>query len=263
MFGNNNKIRYKTDQELDLIRKSADVLGQVHGLISREVREGIKTSQLDKLAYEFIKDHKGVPSFLNYRDYPATLCVSVNETVVHGIPGKYELKDGDIVSVDCGVYLEDFHSDSAYTYKVGNVSIEKQKLLKITFNSLFEGIKNAKSGFRIGDISFSIQSFVERQGYSVVRELVGHGVGRDLHEEPEIPNFGKKGKGPKLVSGMVLAIEPMINIGKKDVYMMDDGWTVNTADGKPSAHFEHTVAIVNGQPEILTTFKYISEDQVV
>jgi len=258
-----SKVQYKTDYEVGLIKESADLLGRVHGIISTVVKEGIKTSEINKIAYEFIKDHNGVPSFLNYRDFPATLCVSVNDTVVHGIPGKYELRNGDIVSVDCGVFLNGFHSDSAYTYRVGNVSDEKMRLLKNTYNSLYEGIKNAKNGFRVGDISFSIQSFVERLGYSVVRELVGHGVGRNLHEEPEVPNFGKKGKGAKLLNGMVLAIEPMINIGKKDVYLMDDGWTVNTADGKPSAHFEHTVAIVNGIPEILTTFKYIAEDQLI
>lgn len=263
MFWERSKIVYKSENEIELIRQSADVLGRVHGLISCEIKEGISTSKLDKLAHDFIRDNQGVPSFLNYRGFPSTLCISVNETVVHGLPGKYEIRNGDIISVDCGVFMNGFHADSAYTYSVGNITTEKMNLLKATYASLYKGIDNAKQGLRIGDIAYSIQSYVENLGYSVVRELVGHGVGKNLHEEPEVPNYGKRGKGLKLIKGMVLAIEPMINVGKKDVYQEDDGWTINTGDGKPSAHFEHTVLITDKEPEILTTFKYIKEEQKI
>lgn len=263
MFWTRDKIQYKSAEELDLIRKSGDILGRVHGELSLLVNEGITTKKLDKIAYEFIKDNGAIPSFLNYRDFPASLCISVNDTVVHGIPSNYELKNGDIVSIDCGVLMNGFHADSAYTYKVGNISEEKKKLLQITKESLFEGIKQAKAGMRVGDISFAIQSYVEKDRYGVVRELVGHGVGKNLHEEPEVPNFGRRGKGHKLISGMVIAIEPMINLGTQDVYQLDDNWTIKTSDGKPSAHFEHTVAVLNGKAEILTTFDYIIKEQVI
>lgn len=263
MFWTRAKIQYKTKEELDLIRVSGGLLGRVHGEISKNIKEGISTKDLDTIAYEFIKDHKAIPSFLNYRDFPASLCISVNDTVVHGIPGNYVLKNGDIVSVDCGVLLSGFHADSAYTYMVGDVTVEKKKLLKTTKESLYEGIKFAKAGLRVGDISYAIQSYVERERYGVVRELVGHGVGKNLHEEPEVPNYGKRGKGHKLINGMVLAIEPMINLGKRDVYQLDDNWTVKTSDGKPSAHYEHTVAIVDGTPDILTTFEYIIKEQII
>lgn len=261
MFWERSKIVYKSGEDIELIRQSAEILGQVHGLISNEIKEGISTLKLDKIAHDYIKDHKAVPSFLNYRGFPSTLCISVNQTVVHGLPGKYELRNGDIVSIDCGVLLNGFHADSAYTYSVGNITTEKKNLLKATHDSLYKGIENTKQGLRIGDIAFAIQSYVENLGYSVVRDLVGHGVGKNLHEEPEVPNFGKRGKGLKLIKGMVLAIEPMINVGKKDVYQENDGWTINTDDGKPSAHFEHTVLVTDSQPEILTTFKYIKEEQ--
>jgi len=263
MFWGREKIQYKSAAELDLIRLSGDLLGMVHGELSRLVKEGVKTGDLDKFAYGFIKDNRAVPSFLNYRDFPASLCISVNDTVVHGIPSDYQLREGDIVSIDCGVLLNGFHADSAYTYMVGDVSDEKKKLLRVTKESLYHGINQAKAGLRIGDISFAIQSYVERNNYGVVRELVGHGVGRNLHEEPEVPNFGGRGKGHKLISGMVIAIEPMINMGKRDVYQMGDNWTVKTADGRPSAHFEHTVAVMNGRAEILTTFDYIIKEQVI
>ncbi len=263
MFWTREKIQYKSVEELDLIKISGDLLGRVHGELSKIVKEGVKTIELDKFAYEFIKDHKAIPSFLNYRDFPSSLCISVNDTVVHGLPSNYELRNGDIVSIDCGILLNGFHADSAYTYMVGNVSEEKRKLLRVTKESLYEGIRHAKSGWRVGDISFAIQSYTERERYGVVRELVGHGVGKNLHEEPEVPNFGKRGKGHKLISGMVIAIEPMINLGKKEVFQLDDNWTVKTADGKPSAHFEHTVAILNGTPEVLTTFDYIIKEQVI
>ncbi|MDX2188689.1 MAG: type I methionyl aminopeptidase [Bacteroidota bacterium] len=254
-------ISYKNQDDIKQIKISGDLLGRVHGELSRNIKEGVETTKLDKIAFDFIRDHKAIPSFLNYRGFKSTLCISVNQTVVHGIPNKYILRSGDIVSIDCGVYLNGFHADSAYTYQVGEISNEKKRLLQITYQSLFYGIDHARAGWRTGDIGFAVQSFVERQGYSVVRELVGHGVGRNLHEEPEVPNYGKRGKGHKLINGMVIAIEPMINMGKKEVYQLDDGWTVNTADGKPSAHYEHTVAINNGTPEILTTFEYITKEQ--
>lgn len=263
MFWENNKVYYKSEEEILLIKKSGDLLGRVHGELSKNIKEGIATKQLDKLAYEFIKDHLAIPSFLNYRNYPASLCVSVNDTVVHGIPNEYVLRDGDIVSIDCGVLLNGFHADSAYTYKVGNVSDAVMKLLKRTYESLYEGLKYAKVGQRIGDISYAIQTYVEKEGYGVVRELVGHGVGRNLHEEPNVPNYGKKGEGKKLIKGMVLAIEPMINMGKKEVYQEDDNWSIKTVDGLPSAHYEHTVAVVGDAPEILTTFEYISKEQFI
>jgi methionyl aminopeptidase len=263
MFWERAKIAYKSEEEIALIKLSADVLGRVHGMISKEIIEGVSTLHLDKLTYDFIKDHKGTPSFLKYRDFPNTLCISVNETVVHGLPSDYQLRDGDIVSVDCGVFMNGFHADSAYTYKVGNVSEKAKRLLKSTYDSLYKGIEASRQGLRIGDIGHAIQNHVENLGYSVVRELVGHGVGSALHEEPEVPNFGKRGKGHKLIKGMVIAIEPMINMGKKDVYQENDGWTVNTVDGQLSAHFEHTVLITDKQPEVLTTFKYISEEQKI
>jgi methionyl aminopeptidase len=261
MFEGRSKITYKSLEEIDRIRESADILGKVHGLISKEIKVGVRLSKLDNLALEFIRDNKGVPSFLNYKGFPSTLCISVNDAVVHGIPNEYELRDGDIVSVDCGVFLNGYHADSAYTYQVGNVNESIKKLLKATYESLYLGIQNAKSGSRIGDISFAIQNYVEKMGYSVVRELVGHGLGKELHEEPAIPNFGQRGKGLKLMDGMVLAIEPMINLGKKEICLLEDGWTIKTVDGECSAHFEHTVAVISGKPEILTTFKYIKEEQ--
>ncbi len=263
LFWQRAKISYKSEEDIIKIKESADILGRVHGLLSNEIKEGVSTIELDKLAFQFIKDNKATPSFLNYRNFPNTLCISVNETVVHGLPSNYQLKNGDIVSIDCGVFYKNFHSDSAYTYRVGNISESANRLLKSTYDSLYKGISVAKQGLRVGDISHAIQNHVEYLGYSVVRELVGHGVGSSLHEEPEVPNFGKRGSGHKLIKGMVLAIEPMINVGKKDVYQENDGWTVNTVDGKLSAHFEHTVLITEKEPEILTTFKYISEQQKI
>jgi methionyl aminopeptidase len=252
-------VYLKTDQEIELIKISAQVLGKTHAEVAKWVKPGITTRQLDKVAEEFIRAHEGIPSFKGYNKFPASLCISVNETVVHGIPGGYELRDGDIVSIDCGVKLNGFHSDSAYTYPVGEVPEEIMNLLSRTKKSLYEGIEYAVDGFRVGDIGFAIQNFVESYGYSVVRELVGHGVGRSLHESPEVPNYGKKGKGTKLKEGMVIAIEPMINLGHKAVVQERDGWTIRTSDRKPSAHFEHTVAVRKGKAEILTTFEYIEQ----
>ncbi len=252
-------IFYKTPEEIELIKVSAQVLGKAHAEVAKMIRPGVKTLDLDKRAEEFIMDHGGRPSFKGYKSFPGSLCISVNEVVVHGIPGKYELKDGDIISIDCGVYLNGFHSDSAYTYAVGEVNEEVKKLLRVTKESLYEGINQAKSGSRVGDISYAIQKYVESHSFSVIRELVGHGLGKSLHEEPEVPNYGKRGRGTKLKEGLVIAIEPMVNLGKRNVVQDNDGWTIRTADRAPSAHFEHTVAIHNGSCDILTTFEYIEE----
>ncbi|GMQ28257.1 type I methionyl aminopeptidase [Algoriphagus confluentis] len=252
-------IHYKTSEEVARIKQSADILGRAHGEVAKYIKEGVKTSFLDQIAEEFIRDHGGVPSFKGYNGFPSSLCISVNEVVVHGFPSDYELKDGDIISVDCGVFHQGFHSDSAYTYPIGEVSPAVLDLLKATRDSLYQGIEAAKAGNRIGDIGFAIQKFVEAKGYTVVRELVGHGLGKKLHEAPEVPNYGKKGSGPLLKQGMVIAIEPMINLGTRYIVQERDGWTIRTADRKPSAHYEHTVAIVEDKTEVLTTHKYIEE----
>ncbi len=252
-------IHYKSNEELEIIRESGKILGKAHAEIAKIIRPGVKTSELDKIAYQFIADNGGIPSFKGYNGFPSTLCISVNEVVVHGFPSGYELKDGDIISVDCGVKYKGFHSDSAYTYPVGNVKEEVLKLLRITKESLYKGIEQAVAGNRMGDIGYAVQSFVEKEGYSVVRELVGHGLGRSLHEKPEVPNYGNRGKGLKLEENLVIAIEPMINLGKKNVVQENDGWTIRTYDRMPSAHFEHTVAVKKGKPEILTTFEFIEQ----
>jgi methionyl aminopeptidase len=254
-------VHLKTEEEVAIIRESAQILGRAHGEVAKRVKPGVKTSELDKIAEEYIRDNGGVPSFKNYNGtFPASLCISVNEVVVHGIPGNYQLKDGDIISVDCGVYFRGFHSDSAYTYPLEGASKEDLLLLERTYESLMLGIAQAKAGSRMGDVGFAIQHFVEGFGYGVVRELVGHGVGKQLHEDPEVPNYGKRGKGVKLVPGMVFAIEPMINRGTKNVVQERDGWTIRTADKKASAHFEHMVAICKDRTEILTTHQYIEEN---
>ena len=252
-------VHYKSNEEIELIKESADILGRAHGEIAKLIEPGVNTNKLDKLAEEFIRDNGGVPSFKNYNGFPYTLCVSPNEQVVHGFPSDTELKDGDVLSIDCGVFYKGFHSDSAYTYAVGNVTEEVLELLKVTKESLYKGIEKAVVGNRTGDIGFAIQNFVEGYGYTVVRELVGHGVGESLHESPEVPNYGKRGRGAKLKEGMVIAIEPMINLGKKDIVQENDGWTIRTKDRAPSAHYEHTVAITKQGVEVLTTHKYIEE----
>lgn len=253
-------VHLKTDEEIQLIKESAQILGKAHGEVARLIKPGVKTSTLDKVAEEYIRDNGGVPSFKNYNGFPATLCISVNEAVVHGFPGNYELKETDIISVDGGVYYKGFHSDSAYTYPLEGVTNETLLLLERTYDSLFRGIEKARAGNRMGDVGYAIQSYVESFGYGVVRELVGHGVGKNLHEDPEVPNFGKQGKGVKLIPGMVFAIEPMINGGTKNVVQEKDGWTIRTADRKPSAHFEHTVAVLKEKTEVLTTHQYIEEN---
>lgn len=253
-------IHYKTKEEVELIKESAQILGKAHGEVAKLVKPGVKTKELDKIAEEFIKDNGGKPSFKNYNGFPGSLCISVNENVVHGFPGEYELQEGDIISVDCGVFYQGFHSDSAYTYPVGEVDEKVLQLLKETKESLYKGIEQAIVGNRIGDIAFAIQNHVEQFGYGVVRELVGHGLGRDLHESPEVPNYGKRGRGAKLNDGLVIAIEPMVNLGTRNVVQEADGWTIRTADRSPSAHYEHTVAVLKEGTEVLTTHKYIEEN---
>lgn len=252
-------ITYKTEEEILLIKEGAQILGKAHAEVAKLIRPGVKTKELDKVAFEFIKDHGGHPSFKGFNGFPYALCISVNENVVHGFPGEYVLKDGDIISIDCGVFYKGFHSDSAYTYPIGKVTEEVINLMKVTKQSLYIGIENAKKGNRIGDIGFAIQQFVEKHGYSIIRELVGHGVGKDLHESPEVPNYGKRGKGPKLKEGMVIAIEPMVNLGRRNVVQENDGWTIRTKDRKPSAHYEHTVAITKNGTEVITTHEYLEE----
>lgn len=251
------KIIFKSEEEIELIRESGDLLSRTLGEIAKEIKPGIKTKVLDTLAQTYIQDHGGSPAFLNYSGFPYSLCISPNDQVVHGFPGEYELKEGDILSVDCGVRLKGFVSDSAYTFEVGQVSKEVAQLLDVTKVSLEKGIEQAVVGKRVGDVSYAIQSYVERFGYGIVKELVGHGVGKELHEKPEIPNYGQRGRGTKLLEGMVIAIEPMINLGKAGIKFWDDGWTVSTIDGLPSAHFEHTVAVSKGKADILTSFIHV------
>jgi methionyl aminopeptidase len=253
-------IQFKSEEEIEIIKESALILGKAHGEVAKHVKEGVKTSFLDKIAEEYIRDNKAIPSFKGYNGFPASLCISVNEVVVHGFPSQYQLKDGDIISIDCGVFHQGFHSDSAYTYPVGEVSPKTIALLKATKESLYLGIEKAVFGNRVGDIGNAIQKFVEAKGYTVVRELVGHGVGKQLHESPEVPNWGKRGSGAKLKAGMVIAIEPMVNLGTRNVVQERDGWTIRTADRKPSAHYEHTVAILEDRTEILTTHRFIEEN---
>lgn len=254
-----SKVYYKTDEEIEQVRESANVLSQLLAGIASLIKPGITTLSLDKFAFDFIKDHKGTPAFLNYHGFPYSLCISVNDQIVHGFPSVYELKEGDIVSVDGGVNLNGFISDSAYTFGVGEISAEAQQLLDVTKASLYAGIEEAVAGKRVGDISSAIQEYVTRYNYGIVRELVGHGVGFHLHEKPEVPNYGKRGSGPKLEEGLVICIEPMINAGKGGVKFWDDGWTVSTIDGKLSAHFEQMVAIRKGKPDVLLNFEAIEK----
>lgn len=253
------QIYYKTEEEIELIRQSSLLVSKTLAEVGKHIQPGITTIELDRIAEVFIRDNGGQPGFLGYRGYPNSLCTSRNSEVVHGIPGKTVLQEGDILSVDCGVLLNGFYGDSAYTFEVGEVSPEVKRLLNITYEALYKGIEAAVAGNRVGDISFAVQSHAEKNGYSVVRELVGHGLGRKLHEKPEVPNYGKRGNGPRLQEGLVIAIEPMINMGKREVIQSRDGWTVMTADGKPSAHFEHTVVVRKEKAEILSTFTVIEE----
>jgi methionyl aminopeptidase len=252
-------IHIKTDEEVELIRESAQLVSRTLGLISKEIKPGVTTLKLDQIAEEYIRDNAGVPGFKGFNGYPNTLCTSVNEQVVHGIPNNKELVDGDIVSVDCGAVKNGFYGDHAYTFPVGEVDEKILKLIKITEECLYKGIEKAIVGNRIGDIGFAVQKHAELNGFSVVRDLVGHGIGKNMHEEPQVPNFGTPGTGVLLKNNMVLAIEPMINSGKRRVKQLSDGWTIVTLDKMPSAHFEHNVAIRNGKAEILSTFDYIEK----
>ena len=252
-----SKINYKSVDEIELIRESALLVGKTLGEIAKVIGPGVKTIELDKLAETFIRDNGGVPAFLNYSGFPYSLCISLNNQVVHGFPSEHVLLDGDIVSVDCGAVLNKYYGDSAFTFAIGEVSEETKKLLRITRECLDRGIEKAVVGMRIGDIGYAVQEHAESNGFGVVKELVGHGVGLKLHEKPEVPNYGKRGAGIKLEEGMVIAIEPMINGGRAGVKFWDDGWTVSTVDGKPSAHFEHTVAVMKGKADILSTFEYV------
>mgnify|MGYP001454748235 CR=1 FL=1 len=252
-------IYYKTEEEIDLVRNSSLLVAKTHAEIASLINPGITTLDLDKIAEEFILDNGGLPAFKGYGGFPNTLCVSPNEQIVHGIPNNDILVEGDILSVDCGVLMDGFYGDSAYTYKVGDVDNLKNKLLDITKKALYKGIEQAVVGNRIGDIGYAIQKYAEESGYSVVRELVGHGIGRNLHESPEVPNYGSKGKGELLKEGLVIAIEPMINMGTRDILQHNDGWTITTFDNQPSAHFEHTVAVRNKKAEILSSFEEIEK----
>ncbi len=252
-------IKLKTLEQIELIRESALIVSKTLGMIADEIRPGITTIELDKMAEKFIRDHDAEPGFLGLYDFPNTLCVSPNEQIVHGIPNDIPLNDGDILSVDCGVLKNGFYGDHAYTFEVGEVLPETKRLLEVTKKSLYVGISNFKLGNRVGDLGFSIQKYAEKNGYGVVRELVGHGLGEKMHEDPEIPNYGKCGTGKKFKNGMVIAIEPMINQGCKEIQKLNDGWTIITKDNKPSAHFEHNVALIDGKPQLLSTFKYIYE----
>lgn len=250
-------IVVKTSEEIELMRESALIVSKTLGMLASEIKPGVTGLYLDQLAEAFIRDHGAEPGFLGMYDFPNTLNLSPNAQVVHGIPSNEPLKDGDILSVDCGSLKNGFYGDHAYTFEVGEVAAETKKLLKITKESLYVGIEQFKIGNRVGDVGYAIQQYCEAHGYGIVRELVGHGLGKKLHEAPEMPNYGKRGRGKKFVEGMVVAIEPMVNMGTRRIKQLSDGWTILTADGKPSAHFEHDIALINGKPELLSTFQYI------
>jgi methionyl aminopeptidase len=254
-----SKINYKSVEEIELIRESSLLVSKTLGEIAKVIKPGIKTIELNKLAETFIRDNKGIPAFLNYNGFPYSLCISLNNQVVHGFPSEHVLVEGDLVSVDCGVVLNKYYGDSAYTFAIGEVSEQVKTLMRVTKECLYLGIDKAVAGLRIGDIGYAVQEHAEKHGFGVVKELVGHGVGLKLHEKPEVPNYGKRGAGIKLEEGMVIAIEPMINAGRAGVRFWDDGWTVSTIDGKPSCHYEHTVAINKGKADILSTFSYVEE----
>ncbi len=252
-------IILKTDEEIEFMREANRLVGMTLGELSHHIKPGVTTLQLDKIAEEFIRDHGAIPTFLGYGGFPNSICTSVNENVVHGLPNNKPLLEGDVISVDCGTRLRGFCGDSAYTFCVGEVDEKVKELLRVTKESLYKGIEQAQADKRIGDIGSTIQTYCEQKGFSVVRELVGHGIGRQMHEAPEVPNYGRRGTGPLIRNGMCIAIEPMINMGGKKVVFENDGWTVRTKDRKPSAHFEHTIAIRNGKADILSTFEFIQE----
>lgn len=252
-------IYLKTSEEIELMRISAQLVSKTLAMLAPEIKPGVSPIKLDKLAETFILDHKAKPGFKGLYGFPNTLCISINDAIVHGIPGNKALENGDVISIDCGTLINGFYGDQAYTFEVGEVSPVIKKLLRVTKESLLLGIEQFKVGNRVGDVGFAIQKHAEENGFGVVRELVGHGLGRSMHEGPEMPNYGKSGKGKRFQNGMVVAIEPMINLGVRNVKQADDGWTILTADGKVSAHFEHDVALVDGKPDILSSFEYIED----
>ena len=252
-------IIYKTPEEIDIMRKAAQIVSRTLGKIAEKIGPGVTPLELDALAEDYIRSQNAIPGFLGLYDFPNTLCISVNDAVVHGIPDNKPFEDGDIVSVDCGAIFEGYYGDHAYTFEIGDVDPETKRLLEVTKECLNLGIAETKTGNRIGDIGFAIQQHAEKNGYGVVRDLVGHGLGKTMHEEPQVPNYGRRGRGKKIQDGLTIAIEPMINMGTERVVQLEDHWTIVTEDGKPSAHFEHDVAVVNGKPEVLSTFKYIEE----
>lgn len=258
-MGLGRRIRLKTDEEVELIRESSLLVGRTLAEVAALIKPGVTTLQLDAIAEEFIRDNGAEPGFKGYGGFPNTLCASLNEAVVHGIPNDHPLEDGDIISLDCGVLKNGFYGDSAYTFEVGEVAPEIKKLLSVTKECLSLAIGQAVTGKRIGDIGFAVQSHAEANGYGVVRELVGHGLGTELHEAPEVPNYGRRGNGPRLVDGMVLAIEPMINLGTREILTHEDGWTIVTKDSKVSAHFEHDVVVRNGKADVLSSFVEIEK----
>lgn len=259
-----SKIYLKTNEEIELIRESCLLVSKTIAEVEKSINEGVSTIELDKIAETFIRDNGAVPAFKGYRKeslvFDYTLCISVNEEVVHGVPGKYVLKNGDVVSVDCGVLKNGFYGDSAYTFSVGEIKEDVRQLLKVTKESLYKGIEAAVAGRRVGDISSAVEEHVNKYGYGIVRELVGHGLGRSLHEAPEVPNYGRRGTGARLEEGLVIAIEPMITMGKREIKVGEDGWTVFAADKKPAAHFEHTIVVRKNKAELLTTFDYIKQE---
>lgn len=252
-------VQIKTAEEIEIMREAALIVSRTLGLVAEKIGPGVTPLELDKIAYEYIKDQGAEPGFLGFGGFPNSLCISVNEAVVHGIPNDRPLREGDLVSIDCGSVKNGFYGDHAYSFAIGEVSEEAKKLLHVTKESLYLAIEQTKVGNRIGDIGYTVQTHAEKHGYGVVRELVGHGLGRTMHEDPQVPNYGKRGRGKKIKNGMVLAIEPMINLGTKEVMMLDDEWTIVTADKKYSAHFEHDIAVVDGKPDVLSTFDYVEE----
>ncbi|MFO7923373.1 MAG: type I methionyl aminopeptidase [Bacteroidales bacterium] len=252
-------LNEKTREAVEIIRECNLLVSRTLAEIAKYIEPGVTTLELDRIAEEYIRDHGAIPGFKGYQGFPNTLCTSVNSQVVHGIPSSFVLKEGDIVSIDCGVKMKGYYGDTAYTYAVGNLSPEVAELLRVTHESLFKGIEHAVTGNRLGDIGYAVQRHSEAAGYSVVREMVGHGLGENLHEEPEVPNYGRKGRGSLLKSGMVLCIEPMINLGGKAIVQEPDGWTIRTRDNKPSAHYELAVVVEKGKADILSTFEYIEE----
>jgi len=249
----------KTEEEIKLMRESAQLVSRTLAILAEKMQPGISPIELDRIAEEFIRDNGAVPGFKGLYGFPNTLCTSLNQQVVHGIPNDKPLSEGDIISVDCGVLMNGFYGDQAYTFMIGEVDDDIKRLIDVTKQCLILGIEQAVTGNRIGDIGYAVQTFAEKNGFGVVRELVGHGLGRKMHESPEVPNYGMRGKGPKLKNGMTLAIEPMINLGTKNVKQLKDGWTIITADGRPSAHFEHNIVVRENAAEVLTSFEYIEE----